>query len=104
MRSHVLASSGKLRPDTGMGTGTKEVEGQWRKGAQQGLYKYLSTHMVLSGRPMHTVQQLRRGDGCHPHLLCRSEGALQPLADLCHRTTGGPPPQGPFQLDEDGGV
>jgi hypothetical protein len=100
----VLAGSSKSGPDAGMRASAEEVEGQRRKRGQDCLDEGFTAGPVFGGGPVHAVQQFRSGDGGDSDFFVRPQLLFQAPAHLGHGASRRQPPDGAFEVDEDGGV
>ena len=84
MCSYVTSVSGKLRPDTSMGTSSQETERHQRKARQHGFYECLAATLVLTSRPVYTMQQLSGRDRRDSDFFVAAELLFQSFANFAH--------------------
>jgi hypothetical protein len=104
VRANILTRGGQLGPDAGVRTSSEQTERQRGKRGQDCFDERFSTGSVLRGRAMHAVQQFRCRDGGYRDIVVRAELLFQPLAYRGHGRGGREALDGPFKVDEDGGV
>jgi hypothetical protein len=82
----------------------QEVEGQRRQCGYDRLDEGLTAGLVLWGRPVHAVQQLRGRNCGDADILIRPQLPFQSLAHLGHCGCWRQEPDGALKVDENGGV